>query len=401
MSDDYVADYRRGLDAVLGRAQTLLRVRLGRPFVWPMSTSDLLTLAKALGYTADIHVLNRAYTSGAIKRPKKVGRELVWERREALDLLMHLERLRAWSPGAPLHVHKMTCYERAESVQALRKACAPFAEGVRLRPDYAALSPKQLIVEAIDAETVELRRWAIHCLRKRLSIVDAPADVLVAEALRLTPEGPDADSRATLGAILLGWVNGLSYEPISIHTHKLADLLNSLRSDDPKNRFNAGQLLATSFGVGAQLQGMSPEEVELGAGRDVSNLLARAVSGDDSAVDDLERALTTNTEEASSTPVEPDPASAILSDKARALSDTEPLDLLDDIERETDDDRRRTLTEGLFLSIGLRATPDSRREIDTLAKHGDAIAAGDTDAIDEARQWVERNIVAALCEGEA
>lgn len=75
---------------------------------------------------------------------------------------------------------------------------------------------------------------------------------------------------------------------------RVADMLVGLRSDDAGERIRSGLLLARSLGAGLALAGEHVEDVEHGAlGRDLSDLLGRAMTGDGGAVDQLERILTT------------------------------------------------------------------------------------------------------------
>jgi len=74
----------------------------------------------------------------------------------------------------------------------------------------------------------------------------------------------------------------------------IAEMLDGLRSDDPVTRLQAGCLLSRSIGAGLALQGVPAEDVEHGAvGKDITGLLARAMSGETEAVDTLERVLST------------------------------------------------------------------------------------------------------------
>jgi len=385
MDHEPVADYRQTLDALLDKAETFLKTRLGRRFGWPMRTADLLVLTKALGYVCDTKAIDRACTLKAISRPRKVGREWRWERREALDLLMNLERLRAWRPLSSLHANKMTAYEIEAGRKAVLKRLKPVAPAMKARPDFASLQPRQLIAEAVDGETVELRRWAIYCLKRRLGIVADPADVLVAEALRLISDGPDAGCRAELGAVLVRWVNSLQGEPVALRVVGIDSMFTELRSDDLATRFHAAVSLARAMGVGMKRQGFDEIEVELGAGKDVSNLLALAIGGDAGAVDQLEAVVTGEADEASDTPAE-------LNGDEIQLAEMGALELLDELEKnDLSEDRRKTFIEALAIAAGRRSGGDERDDFCSLL---DSVAAGDADAIDKARAWVVENIIA-------
>jgi len=170
----------------------------------------------------------------------------------------------------------------------------------------------------------------------------------------------------------------------------MADMVNGLRADDPEIRFNAGMALARAVGAGLRKSDASAEDVEHGAGRDVSNLIGRAIAGDASAVDELERVLTTDSQDAATTPKESAPSTP--SSEARALAgEYSPDELIEMIEREPDAEQRGELVEAFYLSCGLRFGDDARKDAGALVRLADRLAEGDGRACESAKAWLARN----------
>lgn len=69
----------------------------------------------------------------------------------------------------------------------------------------------------------------------------------------------------------------------------MAEMLAGLRSEDMAERILAGCALSTSLGAGLALQGEHREDVENTIGRDLSDLVGKAMAGEAAAVDELER----------------------------------------------------------------------------------------------------------------
>lgn len=72
----------------------------------------------------------------------------------------------------------------------------------------------------------------------------------------------------------------------------LEEMLAGLRSSEPVARMISGQILATSLGAGCRLAGENPVDFEHILSPALSDLIGRAMAGDGSAVDELERIVT-------------------------------------------------------------------------------------------------------------
>jgi len=79
-------------------------------------------------------------------------------------------------------------------------------------------------------------------------------------------------------------------------------MLAGLRSVDPDVRFRSGVVLSFSLGQGLKLSDASELDCEHGVGRDLSNLIGRAMAGDSAAVDELETRITNDPARAQQTP---------------------------------------------------------------------------------------------------
>ncbi len=162
--------------------------------------------------------------------------------------------------------------------------------------------------------------------------------------------------------------------PVPVVT--VADMLRDLRSDDAATRIRAGLRLAAAIGVGLKLAGEHREDVEHLIGPQLADVLGRAMTGDAAAVDELERLITTT----------PPPAVMEPSAEARELSKHLPGELLDMIEAEEDVERRRTLVEAFFVSLGRHADqPTPTPEVERLFGLADKLCKADAEAMQTAR----------------
>jgi hypothetical protein len=281
---------------------------------WPMATTCVIRLAECLGYEVSPSSIDGAIQRGRIGRPSKKGREFLWSRELAIDLLMDCERRRSWLPTSTRHQSKMTCFEQAESVEKIQESWRSLGLGnaPSVRPDYLSLSGKQLVVEMVDGEMTELRRWARWCFRRRigLPIGGRPLDDLIAATLDRIAEEASSDQRAHMGELLIGWLNQCSEGDLQFHgaesppTILMSDMLAGLRSESDETRLLAGLRLATSLGAGLAMSDASELDAEHGAGKDLSNLLGKAMAGDAEAVDELERVITNDPSKIRSSPCE-------------------------------------------------------------------------------------------------
>jgi len=87
-------------------------------------------------------------------------------------------------------------------------------------------------------------------------------------------------------------------------------VIRDLRSERYETRARAAITAAACLGAGLGRTGASDVDLAFGVGRDLAELLERAVEGDGLAVDALEKVLTTDQSKASTTPRESSPRAA-------------------------------------------------------------------------------------------
>lgn len=222
---------------------------------YPKPTGAAVTELRSRGYDARVPQLDYLVRRGTIPHPGGEGRNRLWSA-ESIDAAAdYFEREQIYTPGTMARYFKNI--DPAQDIEAMQEA-------ERASPDVSdfvmTIIPGR--PGASEYSRVEYRPMT-------------PADIV--------PDGKPA------------------------RTITLADMLANLRSDNPDQRMAAGVLLAHSMGEGARQSGMTEEEAELGAGRDLRDTLLRAVDGDSEAVDTLERVLTSDPSKASATPTEPSP----------------------------------------------------------------------------------------------
>lgn len=299
-----LAGFYADLERQLAHAEARLAEQ-GFPLEWPASTPHVLMLAGLLGYDLSAANIDGAVQRGRITRPIKEGREYRWERPLVLALLTDCERRRAWLPGH--HIEKQTIFERIDgearmaATQVMRQQ---FGTAPQTHPHYVTgVTVEQLLGEAVLGETPEIRRWAVACLRARVGAAHVdPPDPLVAQALTQIADQATPEQRLATKHVIAHWLRGMANavaRPVTI-----ADMLAGLRSDGAAERLDAGCTLAVSIGAGMRLSGADDVDVEHGAGRDVANLLGKAMAGDKTAVDALEKVLTNDLGKAQCTPIE-------------------------------------------------------------------------------------------------
>lgn len=177
----------------------------------------------------------------------------------------------------------------------------------------------------------------------------------------------------------------------------LADMLRDLRSPDLMTRASAGMAMATSIGAGMRISGMSHEDAEQGVGKDLSDLLGKAMAGESAAADELERVLTNDPSKAPPPPIETPTGTTVepsAAERALAARHT-PTDLLDKLAlRSVPAKRRRELLGAFYLAVGNDlADRQSRANAESLFAIADRLLAGDQDAIEEARHWITVNLI--------
>ncbi len=270
---------------------------------WPRPTSDVLRIVNHLGLACSPKLIDDAVNRSGVKRPAKKGREYRWGPQNVVELVAELERRRAF---IPTH-HPETLAEISDQARRLEDSLAKcgLLDASRARHDYLTLRPDQLVAEMVDAESVELRAWAVQAFRIRLGLMLDPPDRLLAEALDRIAAEADTATREALALPLLTAVR--KTEEIARPVITVSAMLEGLRDSDPEVRGAAAYLLALSSGTGLRLAGADELDVEHGAGADLAELLKRAIDGDTSAVDALEKVLTTDQSKASTTPRESSP----------------------------------------------------------------------------------------------
>lgn len=186
----------------------------------------------------------------------------------------------------------------------------------------------------------------------------------------------------------------------------LAEMLDELESTDPVRRLEVLPLLAQSIGAGMRLSGMSELDAEHGAGKDVSDLLSKAViEGRGPSTVKLRSILTNDPGKAASTPQEA-PARGPIEPSAETrllASQHSCLDLLDALARPgMGREARRRRVEALMVRAGEdgagRVNEAAVRAFVGLAK-GLILAEGP--AIDAARRWVVEHLLSARKEVES
>lgn len=297
-------NFAADLDRKLRHAEATLAEH-GYPVEWPASTPHVLMLAGLLGYDLSAAGIDGAVQRGRIARPPKVGREYRWDRGLLVTLLGDCERRRAWLPGH--HVEKQTVFERIEAearMAATEVMRQQFGTAPATHPHYATgTTIEQLLGEAVLGETPEIRRWAVACMRARVGVAHVdPPDPLVAQALAQIADRPTPEQRLAAKHVIAAWLKGMANavaRPVTI-----VDMLTGLRSDAAAERLDAGCTLSVSIGAGLWISGAGEMDLEHGAGKDLADLLGKAMAGDKSAVDVLEKALTNDASKAQQTPVE-------------------------------------------------------------------------------------------------
>lgn len=181
----------------------------------------------------------------------------------------------------------------------------------------------------------------------------------------------------------------------------LEAMLRTLRDPSIGARVLAGNLLAASVGAGMRIAGLSELDAEHGAGRDLSNLIGKAIAGETAAADELERILTTDATKAGTTPTEqPQPMPIEPAAEIRNLARLHtPAELLDQAEAEPIGERRNELLGAVALASADRASSKEHRDALILALQ--ACSRGDAAGFDRAREWITTNLIANRTEEPA
>lgn len=217
------------------------------------------------------------------------------------------------------------------------------------------------------------------------------AEGLIARMVRAKAVDPGSEALALNPPFVFGlwrrWVETIADE-IAPSRQTTAGMIERLRSDNPETRLWAGISLAHALGVEMQQSGASREEAEMGVGRDLANLLGKAMSGDAVAVDRIEAAIAEGVHRAGV--AEP-------SAEVRRLAATHsPLTLLELAAAEKDSAAREDLLAAMFLRIGGEASPAARERIGGLVAIADRLASGGLDAYAAAHRWIVANLLTGV-----
>lgn len=143
---------------------------------WPLSTREVHTVLRIIGYDANRQRQDYCLARGYLKSPPKERKAFVWNEADVVAFADALESIRAWLPMHPCHAHKYSDSELAQArIEAARKQAALQA--------FAEMHPNELVNMLVATEEKDTRELIAYVLKSQLGVIHLRGNEQVATVL--------------------------------------------------------------------------------------------------------------------------------------------------------------------------------------------------------------------------